>query len=288
MAGGPPGPHPVATMSSRRHLRSVAAPRSAAPPLIGVVTHELLAESAQGWAAMPGRSERDLAPQRLSIRLSYTQALQEAGAIAVVLPAHGFVDDTDALLDRFDGLLFSGGPDLDPAVYGQAPHPQLGPEVDRISDEYELALLRGAAERDLPMLGICRGMQALNVSRGGTLHQHLPDRTSLDHLQAHEPFAPAHHVDVERGTLLHWLTDSRRLAVNSFHHQAADRIGRGLEVAATAPDGTVEALYDPTASFCLGVQWHAELLTHRAEQATLIQGLVNAACGVETPLALVA
>ena len=286
MAGAVRGPHPVATMSSR-HLRSVA-PRSAAPPLIGVVTHELLAESAPGWAAMPGRSERDLAPQRLSVRLSYTQALQEAGAIAVILPAHGFVDDADALLARLDGVLVTGGPDLDPAVYGQAPHPKLGPQVDRVSDEYELALIRAAVERDLPLLGICRGLQALNVSRGGTLHQHLPDRTDLDHLQDHEPFAPAHNVDVEPGTLLQWLTDSRQLPVNSFHHQAADRIGAGLEVAARAPDGTVEALYDPTASFVLGVQWHAELLTHRADQATLIQGLVNAACGVAPRLALVA
>ena len=98
-------------------------PRTAAPPLIGVVTHELREDRVPAWAAMPGRSERDLAPARLSLRLSYTQALQEAGAIAVVLPAHGYVDDAAALLDRVDGLLVSGGPDLDPAVYGQAPHP---------------------------------------------------------------------------------------------------------------------------------------------------------------------
>ena len=275
----------VRTMS-RAHLRSV--PRSAAPPLIGVVTHELLADGTPGWAPAPGRSERDLTPQRLSLRLTYTQALQEAGAIAVVLPAHGYVDDAGALLDRLDGLLVSGGPDLDPTVYGQEPHPALGPQVDRASDEYELALLAAAAERDLPLLGICRGLQALNVSRGGTLHQHLPDRSELAHLQRHEGFAPAHDVDVVPGSLLHWLTGSDGLAVNSFHHQAADRIGAGLEVCARAPDGTVEALWDPAASFCLGVQWHAELLTHRAEQATLLQGLVDAACGLPAQLTLAA
>jgi putative glutamine amidotransferase len=236
----------------------------------------------------PGRRERDLAPQRLSMRLSYTQALQEAGAIAVVLPAHGYVDDTDALLDRLDGVLVSGGPDLDPAVYGQERHPALGSDVDRVSDEYEQALLAGAAARDLPLLGICRGLQALNVSRGGTLHQHLPDRTELGHLQRHEPFAPAHDVDVAHGSLLHWLTGRRDLAVNSFHHQAADRIGAGLEVCARAPDGTVEALWDPAARFCLGVQWHAELMTHRAEQATLLRGLVDAACGLPAQLTLAA
>ena len=263
-------------------------PRTSAPPLIGVVTHELREERAQAWAPLPGRSERDLAPARLALRLSYTQALQEAGAIAVVLPAHGYVDDTAALLDRVDGLLVSGGPDLDPALYGQERHPLLGPDVDLVADEYEQALLLGAAERDLPVLGICRGLQALNVSRGGTLHQHLPDRSDVEHLQRHEGFAPAHDVEVARGSLLHWLTGADRLAVNSFHHQAADRVGTGLEVAARAPDGTVEALWDPAATFCLGVQWHAELLTHRAEHATLLRGLVDAACGLPAQLTLAA
>ncbi len=106
------------------------------------------------------------------------------------------------------------------------------------------------------------------------------------HLQTHEMFSPAHDAEVARGSLLHWLTDSDGLAVNSFHHQAADRIGAGLEVAARAPDGTVEALWDPSARFTLGVQWHAEFLTHRAEQASLLSGLVHAACGMAPQLSL--
>ena len=276
----------VGIRRARPRNRPIAA--AAPPPLIGIVTHELRAEDERAWAPLPGRSERDLTPQRLSLRLSYTQAVQEAGGIAVVLPAHGYVDDGAALLDRLDGLVFSGGPDLDPAVYGHARHPQLGPDVDLISDEYELALLAGAAERDLPMLGICRGMQALNVARGGTLHQHLPDRTGLEHLQSHEAYLPAHPVTVEPSSLLHRLAASRELEVNSFHHQAADRIGRGLEVAARAADGTVEALWDPTARFCLGVQWHAELLTHRADQAAFFTSLVAAASSAVPSLALAA
>src|SRR5688572_15583047 len=183
----------------------------ATAPLIGIVTHELRAEPAPAWAPGPGRSERDRAPHRLALRLTYTQAVQEAGGVAVVVPAHGFVDDTEALVERLDGLILSGGPDLDPGVYGHAPHPQLGPDVDRVSDEYELALLRLAAERDLPVLGICRGMQALNVSRGGTLHQHLPDRSTLEHNQGHASFDPAHPVSVAIGSLLHRLTGSAAL-----------------------------------------------------------------------------
>jgi putative glutamine amidotransferase len=264
-----------------------ATPRHA-PPLIGIVTHELRAEGPPAWAAAPGRSERDLAPPRLALRLTYSQAVQEAGGLAAVLPAHGYADDVEALLDRVDGLLFTGGPDLDPGVYGHERHPELGPDVDRAGDEYELALLTAATARDLPVLGICRGMQALNVSRGGTLHQHLPDITALDHRQGHEPHAPAHPAVVRPGSLLHDLTGASALEVNSFHHQAADRIGAGLEVCAQAPDGTVEALWDPAARFCLGVQWHAELLTQHARHAAVVGGLVAASRRAAPKLALVA
>jgi putative glutamine amidotransferase len=249
----------------------------ATAPLIGIVTHELRGEPEPAWAPAPGRTERDRAPHRLSLRLTYTQAVQEAGGIAVVVPAHGFVDDTHGLADRLDGLIFSGGPDIDPSVYGRTPHPQLGPDVDRVSDEYELALHRLAAERGLPVLGICRGMQALNVSRGGTLHQHLPDRSTLEHNQGHASFEPAHAVSVAIGSLLHRLTGSAALDVNSYHHQAVDRLGSGLQVCAVATDSTVEAVWDPSARFCLGVQWHPEVLTHRAQHAPVIQAFVDAA-----------
>jgi putative glutamine amidotransferase len=264
-------------------LETIRRPRPpiapAAPPLIGVVTHELRGEAKPAWAPAPGRRQRDLAPPRLSLRLSYTQAVQEAGGVAVVVPTHGFVDDTAALVERLDGLVFSGGPDIDPGVYGQLRHPQLGPDVDRVGDEYELALLDAAAERDLPVLGICRGMQALNVSRGGTLHQHLPDRTDLEHNQGNAFFEPAHGVTVTGGSLLHRLSGTTSLEVNSYHHQAVDRVGAGLHVCAVAADATVEAVWDPARRFCLGVQWHPEVLTHRSEHAPLLSALVVAARG---------
>jgi putative glutamine amidotransferase len=251
----------------------------ATAPLIGIVTHELRAEPAPAWAPGSGRSERDRAPHRLALRLTYTQAVQEAGGVAVVVPAHGFVDDTEALVDRLDGLIFSGGPDLDPDVYDHPRHPQLGPDVDRVSDEYELALQRLAAERDVPVLGICRGMQALNVSRGGTLHQHLPDRSTLEHNQGHASFEHAHPVSVAAGSLLHRLTGASTLEVNSYHHQAVDRLGAGLQVCAVASDSTVEAIWDPSARFCLGVQWHPEVLTHSDRHAPVIQAFVEATRG---------
>jgi putative glutamine amidotransferase len=220
---------------------------------------------------------RDLAPARLNLRLTYVQAVQEAGGIAVVLPAHGHADDAHALLDRLDGLVFSGGPDLDPATYGQPRHPLLGPDVDRVADEYELGLLAAAGERDVPLLAICRGLQALNVVRGGSLHQHLPELTELVHRQAAPPYEPTHTVTVAAGSPLHRIAGRRRLHVNSFHHQAIDRLGGGLEVIADAPDGTVEAVHDPSARFCLAVQWHVETLTHRAEHAPVLEALIAAA-----------
>jgi putative glutamine amidotransferase len=196
-----------------------------------------------------------------------------------VLPAHGFADDAHALLERVDGLLFSGGPDLDPATYGRLPHPRLGPNVDRTADEYELRMMHAARTRDLPVLAICRGMQALNVSAGGTLHQHVPDLSELDHRPERPPHEAAHAVTVDAASPLHRLTGKRHLHVNSIHHQAIDTLGDGLEVIARAPDGIVEAIHEPSRRVCLGVQWHAELLTHRPEHAPVIGALIQAAGG---------
>ena len=262
---------------SLHHFR-IARHRPQLPPLIGIVTHELRSEAAPAWGLAPDRSARDRNPPRLSLRLSYTQAVQEAGGIAVVLPTHGFVDDGAPLLDRVDGLVFSGGPDLDPATYGHERHPQLGPDVDRVSDEYELALLREATARDLPLLGICRGMQALNVARGGTLFQHLPDVTdgSVAHRQPEPAEEPTHAVRIAAGSLLADVTGRLDLDVNSFHHQGVERLGDGLRAIAWAPDGTVEGIQgDDPERLVLGVQWHAEGLIDRPEHLALFETLVE-------------
>jgi putative glutamine amidotransferase len=195
--------------------------------------------------------------------MTYLQAIERAGAVSVVLPP--CVSDLEALVSRLDGVCLSGGPDLDPEAYGSRErHAELGPTEPSL-DAFELALARAALERGMPLLGICRGAQALNVACGGTLHQHLPG-----HRQSDPGCTTSHEVEVLPRTRLAGLIGAGAYAVNSFHHQAVDRLGDGLHVAALAPDGTVEAVEG--AGFALGVQWHAETLA----DGRLFEALVGA------------
>jgi putative glutamine amidotransferase len=233
-------------------------------PLIGVTTSELRPSSA-------GTLRRHGEPPHaeMALGMTYLRAIEAAGGMPVVLPPLG---DAVAFLDRLDGVCLSGGPDLDPDAYGEAErHAELGPTEPGL-DAFELALARAADERGLPLLGICRGAQALNVARGGSLHQHLPG-----HRQTEPATATTHAVDVEPGTLLARLVGTGALDVNSFHHQAVDRLGRGLEVTAFAPDGTIEAIEAPGPRFLLGVQWHAEGLLAVPRHRALFEALVAAA-----------
>jgi putative glutamine amidotransferase len=245
-------------------------------PLIGVFTSERHA----GQLATLQRCDEGAPATELRLGMPYLRAVELGGGIPVVL-APETPAMAEALLDRLDGLCLAGGPDLDPLVYGVGDrHERLGP-TDRVVDAAERALARGADARGLPFLGICRGLQALNVARGGTLHQHVDD-----HRQTMPATEPVHPVAVAAGSRLAGLTGAAALEVNSFHHQAADALGAGLHVAATAPDGTVEALEDPSRPFVLGVQWHAEGMVERPEQLALFTALVQAAAAPR--LALVA
>ena len=236
-------------------------------PLIGVFTPERHA----GKLATLQRCDEGAPATELRLGMPYLRAIELGGGIPVVL-APETPELAEAMLDRIDGLCLAGGPDLDPLAYGAGErHPMLGP-TDRIVDGAELALARGADARGLPLLGICRGLQALNVARGGTLHQHVGE-----HRQTTPSTESLHRVAVAPGSLLAGLTGAAALAVNSFHHQAADALGSGLRVCATAPDGTVEALEDPSRPFLLGVQWHAEGMVERPEQRALFAALVEAA-----------
>jgi len=244
-------------------------------PLIGVFT----SERHPGKLGTLQRCDEGAPAAELRLGTPYLRAIEAGGGLPVVLAP----DDpalAGALLDRLDGLCLAGGPDLDPLGYGAADrHARLGP-TDRVVDAAELALVHAAEERGLPLLGICRGAQAMNVARGGTLHQHLDD-----HRQTHPATEAAHAVDVAPGTLLAALTGGGTVPVNSFHHQAVDRLGEGLRIAATAPDGTVEAVEDPSRPFFLGVQWHAEGMVERQQQLALFAALAAAAAGPRLALA---
>ena len=200
------------------------------------------------------------------IPLAYVRAIERAGGRPLLVPpSDEAVEETLAVLDA---LLVSGGPDIDPRLYGQDPHPETtGVREER--DRGELALLTAALERDLPVLAVCRGSQLLNVARGSDLVQHLPDVVG-DEKHKHTPGAFAdHEVDVDPAARLGTLVGDRA-PVKSHHHQGFGRLGNGLVATAWAEDGTVEALEDPSRRFALGVLWHPE----EGEDAALFRALV--------------
>jgi putative glutamine amidotransferase len=232
-------------------------------PLIGVTTSELRASSAGTL-----RRHGDPPHPEMALGMTYLKAIEAAGGMPVVLPPLG---DADALLDRLDGICLSGGPDLDPDAYGASDrHVELGPTEPDL-DAFELALARAADVRGTPLLGICRGAQALNVARGGTLHQHV-----AGHRQTEPATATTHSVHVTEGSRLATLVGVRPLRVNSFHHQAVAVIGDGLRAVAWAADGTVEAVEAAGPRFVLGVQWHAEGLVGEPRHQVLFEALVVA------------
>jgi putative glutamine amidotransferase len=228
-------------------------------PLIGVTTSEL---RPSGLSTL--RRQGEPAHPEMALGMTYLQAIERAGAVPVVLPP--CVSGLETLIARLDGICLSGGPDLDPEAYGaRERHAELGPTEPSL-DAFELTLARAAIERGMPVLGICRGSQALNVACGGTLHQHLPG-----HRQTEPGTETTHTVEILPRTRLAGLLGPGTIDVNSFHHQAVDRLGDGLRVAARAADGTVEAIERPR-SFAIGVQWHAEALT----DGRLFEALVDA------------
>jgi putative glutamine amidotransferase len=228
-----------------------------ARPLIGITTYVTPAK----WSYW--ELEAALVPA------DYVHAVERAGGRALLVPPSG--DGLEETLEALDGIVFSGGSDLDPEFYGQEPHDETFGVV-RKRDSAELALLEGALARDLPVLAICRGSQVLNVARGGDLVQHLPDVIG-DEKHKHTPGTFADHdVSVEQGTRLASLLGDRA-PVKSHHHQGLGRVGDGLRVAAHAEDGTIEAVEDPDRRFVVGVLWHPEA----GEDARLFEELVRQA-----------
>ena len=228
-----------------------------ARPVIGITTYVTPAK----WSYWD--REAALVPA------DYVNAIDRAGGRPLLVPPTE--DGIEETLDALDGLLFSGGSDLDPELYDQDPHEEtfgVHPERDRA----ELALMEAALERELPVLAVCRGSQVLNIARGGDLVQHLPDVVG-DEKHKHTPGTFADHdVTLEPGTRLADVLGDRA-PVKSHHHQGIGRVGRGLRAAAHAEDGTLEAVEDPAHRFALGVLWHPEA----GEDRRLFEALVREA-----------
>jgi putative glutamine amidotransferase len=214
-------------------------------PVIGVT---LDSESPGGYSKYPW----------YAMRQNYSAAVAGAGGLPISLPH--LAELAGEYLDRIDGLVVTGGAfDVDPALYGDASrHGTVTLKEDRTATE--LALVRGALARNLPVLGICGGQQLLAVALGGTLIQHIPDAVTdaLAHEQPNPRHEPGHAVRVVAGTLLHRVVGAAEMHVNSAHHQAVREPGPSAVVDAIAPDGVIEGIEDPRYRFCLGVQWHPE------------------------------
>ena len=210
---------------------------------------------------------------------SYVDAVQRAGGAALVLPADAdWAARPDDILDLLDGLLLAGGSDVDPGTYGAEPHPETkGTTPER--DTFEIALASRAVERDMPFLGVCRGMQVMNVALGGTLHQHLPEVVGHgDHRRVLGTFVGADHdVHLQAGSLAARSAGEEVHVTKSHHHQGVDELGRGLVVTGRSElDELPEAIELPGRRFVLGVQWHPEA----DERSRLIAALVEEAAQV--------
>lgn len=224
--------------------------------------------------------------RRHALSENYSMAIEAAGGIPVMLPAH--YSDIEAMLDRLDAVVVTGGGDIDPSRYGQESYEKTD-GVDAERDTFELAIVQAAIARDMPVLGICRGLQMLNVALGGTLHQDLNDLFAGANEHRQQALNIHHEEKFQVATLtpgdhpLRSLVADDRFEINSFHHQGIQQLAEPLEAMATAEDGLIEAVYHPGQTYCMAVQWHPEMLApNYPEAAAIFQSLTEAAVSYAT------
>jgi putative glutamine amidotransferase len=234
-------------------------------PLIGITTEQI---TPSGKAAQN------------TLSAAYTQAVLQAGGVPLLLPVDLANNGLEALSVRLDGLLLSGGGDVLPARYGGQPHPKVG-SVDTQRDDLEIALVQMAARQGWPFLGICRGVQVINVALGGTLYEDIASQCEAPLRHDYYPDWPrdhhAHTVEAAPDSCLVRLTGKQQFAVNSLHHQGLRQLAPGLKAVAWAPDGLIESVEISGHPFGLGVQWHPECLPHSPETRAIFAAFINAA-----------
>ncbi len=212
-----------------------------------------------------------------ALRENYGLAVEKTGGVPLFLPP--LQEHISCYLDMLDGLLIPGNDaDISPQLYGSTTSYPIIKTKDQRT-EFELKITKEALDRDLPVLGICNGLQIINVLRGGTLIQHIPDykKDSLVHEQTHPKHEPTHTLVLKEDTLLYRIMNKDRIQVNSTHHQAVEHLGTGLKLNAWAEDGIVEGIEATDQKFCLGVQWHPEYLTTPFDHA-LFKAFMKACC----------
>lgn len=209
----------------------------------------------------------------------YCQAVEKAGGLPVMLPYRADLSLVAEYADRIDGIVFSGGNDLDPAAWGEERHPMAKP-IDPLREKFERALMAEIEKRRTPTLGICLGSQLMNVHRGGTLHQFIPDLGidhSIEHRRLDGTWNARHDVVLDHDTVVAKAIGTTRVQSNTSHKQSIRDVGKGLRIIATSPDGIVEGIEDPSMPLWVGVQWHPERQHDEPEQLALFKLLVDRA-----------
>lgn len=231
-------------------------------PIIGVILD--YEENGGKYSQYPWHASRN----------HYFDVLTELGAIPVGLVSS--FTDIPAYVGLIDGLLATGGNDYDPVLYGEIPQEDSNLKIMAARSQFDLEIAKQTLEQNKPFLGICAGMQCLNILRGGALVQNLED----DLLKVHSPGIPAHTiahaVHIEPDTKLAHLVEEKIFAVNSVHHQAIKKLGQGLQINCRSEDGLIEGIEDPTKPFCLGVQWHPECLASPQQDKALFAAFIQA------------